>query len=148
MAGSIGGGSKRGKRYDDNSQINVTPFVDVMLVLLIIFMVAAPLASVNVKVDLPPSVSKPAKVKDPVYVSLQVGNKLFIGDIQVKYNEFPNRLVDAAGRNYNRRIFIRADKAVQYKEVMRVMNMIQDAGFYQIALVAEDRAFADKPSTP
>jgi biopolymer transport protein ExbD len=149
MAGSIGGGSKRGKRYDDNSQINVTPFVDVMLVLLIIFMVAAPLASVNVKVDLPPSVSKPAKVKDPVYVSLQAGNKLFIGDVQVRYAEFPERLVQASGNNYNRRIFIRADKTVQYKEVMRVMNMIQDAGFYQIALVAEDRAFsASKPPAP
>ncbi len=146
MAGSIGGGSKRGKRYDDNSQINVTPFVDVMLVLLIIFMVAAPLASVNVKVDLPPSVSKPAKVKDPVYVSLQKGNKLFIGDVQVTYREFPERLVQASGNNYNRRIFIRADKTVQYKEVMRVMNMIQDTGFYQIALVAEDRALG--PSVP
>lgn len=138
MAGSIGGGSK-GKRYDDNSQINVTPFVDVMLVLLIIFMVAAPLASVNVKVDLPPSVSKPAKVKDPVYVSLQKDGKLYIGDILVTYAEFSTRLVQAAGNNYNRRIFIRADKTVQYKEVMRVMNMIQDTGFYQIALVAEDR---------
>jgi biopolymer transport protein ExbD len=119
------------------------------LVLLIIFMVAAPLASVNVKVDLPPSVSKPAKVKDPVYVSLQAGNKLFIGDVQVRYAEFPERLVQASGNNYNRRIFIRADKTVQYKEVMRVMNMIQDAGFYQIALVAEDRAFsASKPPAP
>jgi biopolymer transport protein ExbD len=139
MAGSIGGARPRGKRYDDNSQINVTPFVDVMLVLLIIFMVAAPLASVNVKVDLPPSVSKPAKVKDPVYVSLQKDGKLYIGDIQVSYGEFSTRLVQASGNNYNRRIFIRADKTVQYKEVMRVMNVIQDTGFYQIALVAEDR---------
>lgn len=129
----------RGKRYDDNSQINVTPFVDVMLVLLIIFMVAAPLASVNVKVELPPSTSKPAKVKDPVYVSLQASGKVYIGDIEVKYSEFSTRLVQASGNNYNRRIFIRADKTVQYKEVMRVMNVIQDTGFYQIALVAEDR---------
>jgi biopolymer transport protein ExbD len=113
-----------------------------MLVLLIIFMVAAPLASVNVKVELPPSVSKPAKVKDPVYVSLQKGGKLYIGDILVTYNEFSTRLVQASGNNYNRRIFIRADKTVQYKEVMRVMNMIQDTGFYQIALVAEDRQVA------
>ncbi|MBP6012024.1 MAG: biopolymer transporter ExbD [Alphaproteobacteria bacterium] len=139
MAGSIGGTKSRGQRYDDNSQINVTPFVDVMLVLLIIFMVAAPLASVNVKVELPPSVSKPAKVKDPVYVSLQANGKIYIGDIQVSYSEFSTRLVSASGNNYNRRIFIRADKTVQYKEVMRVMNVIQDTGFYQIALVAEDR---------
>ena len=139
MAGSVGGSSGGGKRYEDNSQINVTPFVDVMLVLLIIFMVAAPLASVNVKVDLPPSVSKPAKVKDPVYVSLQADGKVYIGDIQVSYAEFSTRLVQASGNNYNRRIFIRADKTVEYKEVMRVMNVIQDTGFYQIALVAEDR---------
>ncbi len=127
------------KRYDDNSQINVTPFVDVMLVLLIIFMVAAPLASVNVKVELPPSTARAAKVKDPVYVSLQASGKVYIGDIEVKYSEFSARLVSAAGNNYNRRVFIRADKTVQYKEVMRVMNVIQDTGFYQIALVAEDR---------
>lgn len=129
----------RGKRYDDNSQINVTPFVDVMLVLLIIFMVAAPLASVNVKVELPPSTARAAKVKDPVYVSLQASGKVYIGDIEVKYSEFSTRLVQASGNNYNRRVFIRADKTVQYKEVMRVMNVIQDTGFYQIALVAEDR---------
>jgi biopolymer transport protein ExbD len=145
MAGSVGGGSSRGKRYDDNSQINVTPFVDVMLVLLIIFMVAAPLASVNVKVELPPSVSKPAKVKDPVYVSLQANGKIYIGDVEVNYAEFSQRLVSASGNNYNRRIFIRADKTVQYKEVMRVMNVIQDTGFYQIALVAEDRPAVRTP---
>jgi len=139
MAASIGGGRGRGKRYSDNTEINVTPFVDVMLVLLIIFMVAAPLASVNVKVDLPGSVSKPAKVKDPVYVSLKKDGGLYIGDVQVTYANFSERLVSAAGRNYNRRIFIRADKTVQYKEVMRVMNAVQDTGFYQIALVAEDR---------
>jgi biopolymer transport protein ExbD len=139
MAGSVGGSSGGGKRYEDNSQINVTPFVDVMLVLLIIFMVAAPLASVNVKVDLPPSVSKPAKVKDPVYVSLQKNGKIYIGDVQVTYANFSERLISASGNNYNRRIFIRADKTVEYKEVMRVMNVIQDTGFYQIALVAEDR---------
>ena len=82
MAASIGGGGGRGgKRYSDNSEINVTPFVDVMLVLLIIFMVAAPLASVNVQVDLPGSVSKPAKVKDPIYVSLKKDGGLYIGDI-------------------------------------------------------------------
>lgn len=139
MAGSIGGGKSHGKRYSDNSEINVTPFVDVMLVLLIIFMVAAPLASVNVKVDLPPSVSKPAKVKDPVYVSLQKDGRLYIGDVQVTFANFAERLISAAGNNYTRRIFIRADKTVQYKEVMRVMNIVQDTGFYQIALVAEDR---------
>ena len=142
MSASIGGGGGRGKRYSDNTEINVTPFVDVMLVLLIIFMVAAPLASVNVQVDLPGSVSKPAKVRDPVYVSLKKDGGLYIGDVRVTYANFSERLVSASGKNYNRRIFIRADKTVQYKEVMRVMNAVQDTGFYQIALVAEDRITA------
>ena len=78
-------------------------------------------------------------MKDPVYVSLQKNGKVYIGDIEVNYGEFSARLVSASGNNYNRRIFIRADKTVQYKEVMRVMNVIQDTGFFQIALVAEDR---------
>ena len=89
--------------------------------------------------SLPRRAANPAKVKDPVYVSLQANGKLFIGDTQFSYNDFPGALVKAASNNYNRRIFIRADKTVQYKEVMRVMNVIQDTGFYQIALVAEDR---------
>ena len=128
-----------GSQEEAIADINVTPFVDVMLVLLIIFMVAAPLASVNVKVELPPSVSDPAKVKDPIYVSLQKGGDLYIGDVKVTYGQFSQKLVAEAANNYTRRIFIRADKTVQYKEVMRVMNLIQDTGFYQIALVAEDR---------
>ena len=79
-------------------------------------------------------------MKDPVYVSLQANGKIYIGDYQVTYSEFSaNASLAAANNNYNRRIFIRADKTVQYKEVMRVMNVIQDSGFYQIALVAEDR---------
>jgi biopolymer transport protein ExbD len=142
MSGTVGTGETKAggkKRFSDNAEINVTPFVDVMLVLLIIFMVAAPLASVNVQVELPGSVSKPAKVKDPVYVSLKKDGSIYIGDTQVTFANFPERLVSASGKNYNRRIFIRADKTVQYKEVMRVMNAVQDTGFYQIALVAEDR---------
>jgi TonB system transport protein ExbD (group 1) len=139
MAGGLMGGRGPRGRYRPMSEINVTPFVDVMLVLLIIFMVAAPLASVDVQVDLPGSVSKPAKVKDPIYVSLKKDGSIYIGDIQVNFGNFSERLVSASGKNYNRRIFIRADKTVQYKEVMRVMNAVQDTGFYQIALVAEDR---------
>ena len=81
-------------------------------------------------------------MKDPVYVSLQKNGKVYIGDVEVNYAEFSTRLVSASGNNYNRRIFIRADKTVQYKEVMRVMNVVQDTGFFQIALVAEDRQVA------
>ena len=141
MAGSVGGGSPQGhkKSYGDNSEINVTPFVDVMLVLLIIFMVASPLATVDVKVELPPSRAVPAKTDKPIYVSLKNDGSIFIGNNKVTYQNFSQRLNEATQQNYNMRIYIRADKRVVYKEVMRLMNVIQDTGYYQIALVAEDR---------
>lgn len=140
MAVSVGGGSGgKKKSYSDNSEINVTPFVDVMLVLLIIFMVASPLATVDVKVDLPPSRAVPAKTDKPIYVSLKDNGEIYIGNNKVNYGNFAVRLNDATQSNYNMRIFIRADKKVVYKEVMRLMNVIQDTGYYQIALVAEDK---------
>ena len=140
MAVSVGGGSGgKKKSYSDNSEINVTPFVDVMLVLLIIFMVASPLATVDVKVELPPSRAVPAKTDKPIYVSLKDNGEIYIGNNKVNYGNFAVRLNDATQSNYNMRIFIRADKKVVYKEVMRLMNVIQDTGYYQIALVAEDK---------
>jgi len=141
MAGSVGGGSPAGKKksYSDNSEINVTPFVDVMLVLLIIFMVASPLATVDVKVELPPSRAVPAKTDKPIYVSLKDNGEIYIGNNKVNYGNFAVRLNEATNNNYNMRIYIRADKKVVYKEVMRLMNVIQDTGYYQIALVAEDK---------
>jgi biopolymer transport protein ExbD len=140
MAGSVGGNAPRGhkKSYADNSEINVTPFVDVMLVLLIIFMVASPLATVDVKVDLPPSRAVPGKTDKPIWVSLKDDNSIYIGNNKVNYGNFSQRLNEATQSNYNMRIYIRADKKVVYKEVMRLMNVIQDTGYYQIALVAED----------
>lgn len=137
VGGDLGGGKK--KSYSDNSEINVTPFVDVMLVLLIIFMVAAPLATVDVKVELPPSKAEPAKTEDPIYVSLKADGSIYIGNVQVNYGNFSVRLNSATDNNYNKRIFIRADKKVLFKEVERLMGVIQDTGYYQVALVAEDR---------
>jgi TonB system transport protein ExbD (group 1) len=128
-------------RYHEeaNADINVTPFVDVMLVLLIIFMVAAPLAAVTVKVALPPAVSKPStNPPKPVYISIQSNGRLFIQD-------FPTDLAtlgDDLGQRRNptkERIFIRADKDVMYGDFMGVMNMLQDNGFYSVALVGEDQ---------
>ena len=140
MAASVGGGSGGKKSsYSDNSEINVTPFVDVMLVLLIIFMVASPLATVDVKVELPPSRAVPAKTDQPIYVSLKDNGEIYIGNNKVTYANFAVRLNAATNDNYNMRIYIRADKKVVYKEVMRLMNVIQDTGYYQIALVAEDK---------
>ena len=138
LSGSGGG------RYavDANSEINVTPFVDVMLVLLIIFMVAAPMAAVTVKVNLPPAVAKPStNPPKPVYISIQAGGTIYIGDNNVELADIGDTLRSTIGqRNPEKeRIFIRADKDVLYGDFMGVMNMLQDNGFYSVALIGEDK---------
>jgi biopolymer transport protein ExbD len=136
---SRGGGNQEEQMAD----INVTPFVDVMLVLLIIFMVAAPLASVTVKVVLPPAVAPPGKTPPkPVYISLQPGGNIFIQDFRTDLPSLGDDLRKNLGavRNPTReRIFIRADTNVLYGDFMGVMNMLQDNGFYSVALVGEDK---------
>jgi biopolymer transport protein ExbD len=125
-----------------NSSINVTPFVDVMLVLLIIFMVAAPLAAVTVKVVLPPAVSKPStNPPKPVYISIQPNGRIFIQDFPSDISTLGDDLRKQLGARRNptkERIFIRADKDVIYGDFMGVMNQLQDNGFYSVALVGED----------
>ena len=131
-------------RYHEeaNSDINVTPFVDVMLVLLIIFMVAAPLAAVTVKVALPPAVSKPStNPPKPVYISIQPNGRIFIQDFPSDISTLGDDLRKQLGARRNptkERIFIRADKDVIYGDFMGVMNQLQDNGFYSVALVGED----------
>jgi biopolymer transport protein ExbD len=138
-------GSGGDSRYTEeaNSEINVTPFVDVMLVLLIIFMVAAPLAAVTVKVELPPAVAKPStNPPKPVYISIQPSGRIFIGDSASDLSALGDDLRSAIGAKRNptkERIFIRADKNVLYGDFMGVMNMLQDNGFYSVALVGEDK---------
>ena len=137
-------GSGGGKyAVDANSEINVTPFVDVMLVLLIIFMVAAPMAAVTVQVNLPPAVAKPStNPPKPVYISIQAGGSIYIGDSRVELADIGDNLRSTIGqRNPEKeRIFIRADKDVLYGDFMGVMNMLQDNGFYSVALVGEDKS--------
>ena len=136
-------GSGGGKyAVEANSEINVTPFVDVMLVLLIIFMVAAPMAAVTVQVNLPPAVAKPStNPPKPVYISIQAGGTIYIGDNNVELADIGDTLRSTIGqRNPEKeRIFIRADKDVLYGDFMGVMNMLQDNGFYSVALVGEDK---------
>lgn len=143
MAAKLSGGG--GGRYDvsQNASINVTPFVDVMLVLLIIFMVAAPLASVTIKVALPPAAAKPAKnPPKPVYISLKKDGRVFVGDNASDMDTLGDDLRSAVGsRNpNNERIFIRGDQDVLYENFMAVMNKLQDNGFYSVALVGEDKS--------
>ena len=143
MAAKLSSGG--GGRYQEEqmAEINVTPFVDVMLVLLIIFMVAAPLASVTVKVQLPPAVSPPGtNPPKPIYISLQPNGGLFIQDFRSDLATLGDDLRKQLGskRNTaNERIFIRADKDVLYGDFMGVMNALQDNGFYSVALVGEDK---------
>ncbi len=142
MAAKLSSGG--GGRYQEEqmAEINVTPFVDVMLVLLIIFMVAAPLASVTVKVALPPAVAPPGtNPPKPVYISLQPNGSLFIQDFRTDLPSLGDDLRKQLGQTRNptkERIFIRADTNVLYGDFMGVMNMLQDNGFYSVALVGED----------
>ena len=140
---AIGGRARGGDDLVETHEINVTPFIDVMLVLLIIFMVAAPLASVTVKVVLPPAVAKPGtNPPKPVYISIQPNGSLFIGDFPTDLSSLGDDLRRNLGGKRNptkERIFIRADTEVLYGDFMGVMNMLQDNGFYSVALVGEDK---------
>jgi len=138
---STGGGGRN--QEEAMAEINVTPFVDVMLVLLIIFMVAAPLASVTVKVTLPPAVAPPGtNPPKPVYISLQPNGRMFIQDFPTDLATVGDDLRKQLGSTRNstkERIFIRADKDVLYGDFMGLMNALQDNQFYSVALVGEDK---------
>jgi len=142
MAAKLAGPS--GGRFDVemNHDINVTPFVDVMLVLLIIFMVAAPLAAVSVKVSLPVANARP-QTKPPhlVYISIKQSGDLYVGDFPTDIADLPDALKLATGSDRgNTRIYIRADENVEYGKFLEVMNSLQDNAFYSVALVGEDRS--------
>ncbi|MGD0421772.1 MAG: TonB system transport protein ExbD [Xanthobacteraceae bacterium] len=116
--------------------INVTPFIDVMLVLLIIFMVAAPLATVDIAVDLPSSNAEQRELLNkPVYLTLKSDLSLAIGDATVARADLPAALDTASGGNKDARIFLRADRSVPYGEVMAVMNKLRAARYLKVALV-------------
>ena len=141
MAAKLSGGGAGRYQEEQNAEINVTPFVDVMLVLLIIFMVAAPLATVSVEVSLPDAVSPPApNPPKPVFISLQKNAKVYVGDYETSLDMLGDDLKKAIPRRdpTNERIFIRADADVLYMEFMRLMNKLQDNGFYSVALIGND----------
>ena len=142
MAAKLSGGGGDRFNVEQNSEINVTPFVDVMLVLLIIFMVAAPLASVSVEVNLPPAVAKPSpSPPQPVYISIKASGKVFIGDDPTTVDEMGADLTKSIGRRdpTKERVYIRADEKTRYGAFMEVMNTLQDNGFYSVALIGKDQ---------
>ncbi|WP_419318983.1 biopolymer transporter ExbD [Caulobacter sp. ErkDOM-E] len=147
MAAKLSGGG--GGRYslNQNSEINVTPFVDILLVLLIIFMVAVPMATVAIKVDLPPATIPPPnapKPKEPVFISIQKSGALFIADKQTSLDNLEFDLdakftaTDQAGPKDDQRVMIRADADVLYADFMGVLNQLQTAGWYKVGLINED----------
>lgn len=142
MAAQLAGAGSGGKySIKQNSEINVTPFVDVMLVLLIIFMVAAPLASVSVKVELPTAVAPPAQTPPkPIYISIQTDGSLYIGDFHTTKDFLAADLKKQIVKREptKERIYIRADKQARFGSFMDVMVKLQDAGFYSVALVGLD----------
>jgi len=120
----------------DVHDINVTPFIDVMLVLLIIFMVAAPLATVDIGVDLPSSNAEPQqRPNKPIYLTVKADLGLAIGDDMIARNDLAGALDTASGGNRDERIFLRADRTVPYGEIMRVMNELRAAHYLKVALV-------------
>jgi biopolymer transport protein ExbD len=149
MAAKLSGPGGGKFAVEMNHEINVTPFVDVMLVLLIIFMVAAPLASVSVKVNLPPANAKPHQNPPKiVYISIKANGDYYIMDDKTDLSDLPAALHLAVGAGAsNSRIFIRGDSDVEYGKFLDLMNTMQDNGFYSVALVGTDASGSAGPKS-
>ncbi|KAB2680139.1 protein TolR [Brucella pseudintermedia] len=131
-----GGRRRRGRKKALMSEINVTPFVDVMLVLLIIFMVSAPLLTVGVPIDLPDTQAKAMNADtQPITVSVNSEGKIYLQETEIPIEEVVPKLQAIAKTGYEERIFVRGDKAADYGTVMKVMARISAAGFKNIGLV-------------
>ncbi len=137
MIAPSGGGRRRvRRRHAPIAEINVTPFVDVMLVLLIIFMVAAPLLTVGVPIDLPETQAKPLEGDvEPVTVSVQADGRIYLQDEEVSADKLVTTLQAIAENGLNERIFVRGDQAADYGTMMQVMGRLNAAGYRRIGLV-------------
>ncbi|MEX0591212.1 MAG: protein TolR [Xanthobacteraceae bacterium] len=135
---SSGGRSSRGRRRAMMSEINVTPFVDVMLVLLIVFMVAAPLLTVGVPIDLPESQAKSIdQDREPLTISVNDKGQVFLQNTEIPVGELVAKLKAIAKNGTEERIYVRGDRKVDYGTVMRVMGRLSAAGYRRVALVTE-----------
>jgi biopolymer transport protein TolR len=138
QAGSSNGARRRRRAARPMAEINVTPMVDVMLVLLIIFMVTAPLLTVGVPIELPKSEAQQLEGdKEPLTVTVDPEGKIFLQDTEIQLDEIVPKLTAISKNGYDERIFVRGDRRVNYGVVMRVMGTISAAGFRRIALVSD-----------
>jgi biopolymer transport protein TolR len=153
---SGGGGRFRRRRYTPIADINVTPMVDVMLVLLVIFMITAPLLQVGVPVDLPKTSAQQVGGKDePLIVSVNSKDEVFLGETKYELPELSTKLKAVYGEKPDQRVFIRGDKAINYGRMMEVMGVVIDSGFRQLGLLGEQAeggstapAAGGKPAAP
>ena len=141
MAGGGGGGGRRrrgGRKHAPIADINMTPFIDVMLVLLIIFMVAAPLLATGVPIDLPQTKAAALNIdQKPLSVAIDEKGSIFLADQPVAIEELPARLQSLAKEGFDERIYVRGAKSVNYGRVAEVMSIITTAGYKKVALVTE-----------
>lgn len=137
--GRIGQAGGRSRAYRPMSEINVTPFVDVMLVLLVVFMVTAPLLTAGVPVDLPKAEAKAIKDEDkkPMEVTLTKDGGIFIGETEVKRDRLASLMSAMTNNDPERRIFLRADQGIPYGRVMEILGALNGAGFRKVALITE-----------
>ncbi len=149
-ASSVDGNGRRlAGRYRPMSEINVTPLVDVMLVLLIVFMVAAPLLTVGVPVDLPQTQAPPInEPKEPLVITINGEGRIFIQETDVPAELLVPRLTAITGANPDALLYVRGDKTINYGRVLEVMSMVSTAGFRKVLLIAESpKGPAAKPSS-
>lgn len=134
---------------EENHEINVTPFIDVMLVLLIIFMVAAPLSTVDVNVDLPASTAQPQQRPDkPLFLTIKPDLTLALGEAAIDKANLAAALDAATGADRDQRVYVRADKVVSYGDVMETMNLLRGAGYLKIGLVGMEAIAPNGAAAP
>src|SRR5712671_4823386 len=145
---SSGNGRRLAGRYRPMSEINVTPFVDVMLVLLVVFMVAAPLLTVGVPVDLPQTQAPPiTEPKEPLVITINGEGHIFIQETEIPAEALIPRLTAITGSNPDALLYVRGDKAINYGRVLEVMSLVSSAGFRKVSLIAESlKGAAPKPA--
>jgi|SRR3984957_15456419 biopolymer transport protein TolR len=145
IASGNGRGRLAGARYRPMADINVTPLVDVMLVLLVVFMVTAPLLTVGVPVDLPQTQAPPInEPKEPTVITVNKDGQIFIQEAEVPIDTLVAKLQAITGSNPDAVLYVRGDKDINYGKVLEVMSLISNAGFHKVSLVAE----APKGQTP